>query len=167
MTRYGLIAGACLIVLTPLAACDAPEDEGLAEEQLDVGAQEVAAGPLELAPIDHSGVTGTVRANADDDQVTLTMTLQGLQPEVDYTAHVHSGRCAAGGPVVVPFEQLEVGEDGQGTGRLRTSTLPADETLFVQVHGSGGQAVACGDLNADALDPTLLLDEDTAGIGGG
>lgn len=163
-----IVAIGCVAVLA-FAACEAgPETERAVDQRQDERTAELDAGALELAPIDHSGVTGTVRADRGEEDVTVTVTLQGLRPEVEYTAHVHDGRCAAGGPVRIPMGRIQLADDGTGRVRLRTETarLPADEPLFVQIHGSGGRAVACADLSEQAGEPTLLLDEDTTTTGG-
>lgn len=154
-----------LATIAALAGCEAQEAEetgGPVEGQAEAApAQSTAAGAaaveaveggLALAPIDHSGVTGTVEADRDDDEVTLSLSLQGLQSGTAYSAHVHQGRCAAGGPVLVPFDTVEVGEGGAGSARLETDTvgIPADAEVFVQVHGQDGAAVACADLDGDS-----------------
>jgi hypothetical protein len=143
-----------LVAILGLVACEADPDVEQAESQPGqveeaTGTPAVADGQIQLAPIDHSGVTGTVVADRGDDEVSITATLEGLEPGVSYSAHVHDGRCAAGGPVRIPMGDLERGEEGTGTFRLTTgaSTLPAGAEVFVQVHGADGAAVACADLS--------------------
>lgn len=165
MTRNRHVAIAGLLALFTLAACEAGEEteQPAGMQREDIRTAELDAGARELAPIDHSGVTGTVRADRDEEDVTITLTVQGLQSGVEYSAHVHEGRCAAGGPVVLPLGDLNVTEEGEGRARLRTGAdrLPADDQAFVQVHGSGGRPVACADLG-DAPGETLPLPDAAA-----
>lgn len=166
MTRNRQVAIAGLIALFAVAGCEAgQETEQPAGEPEDVRAAEIEAGARELAPIDHSGVTGTVRADRDDENVTITLTVQGLQSGVEYSAHVHQGRCAAGGPVVLPLGDLNVTEAGEGRARLRTGAdrIPADSDAFVQVHGSGGRPVACVDLGDNGGEEALVPSAATPG----
>lgn len=147
------------LVLIPLfAACDAGDtgDTGAdAGPGSDPAARSAApsAPPeteVELAAVDHSGITGAVGADRDDEQVTVSVSVEGLEPGVDYPAHVHDGRCVAGGPVRFPLGRITADDDGTGrsTTRIPAAELPAAGSLFVQVHGEGGRAVACADLPA-------------------
>ena len=135
--------GIALAVTILLAAgCDAGDSPDAAEGP----AQE--AGAAELAPVNRSGVTGTVRADHDGDEVTVTVEVAGLEAGGEYPAHIHSGRCAAGGPVAVPLGRITAGEDGTGrlTTRVAAAELGAEDAAFVQVHGADGAVVACADL---------------------
>lgn len=155
-------AVACLVAILGLAACEAEQDVEPAESQPQSQPERFEADPsateegrTELAPIDHSGVTGTVEADRDDDEVSVTVTLEGLQPGVAYEAHLHDGRCAAGGPVRIPMGELERGSEGEGVFRLtvRAVNLPEEDPVFVQVHGADGAAVACADLSGPGSAP--------------
>jgi hypothetical protein len=102
----------------------------------------------QLLAVDESGVTGRLTVTADPDSVVLLVEVEGLPGEGEYAAHVHRGVCAEGGPVAAPLSPV-VGLDG-GSGASSTTmaagTLPANEPLFVQVHGANGAPVACGDI---------------------
>jgi CHRD domain len=166
LARLGLAAAVVLVL-----GCEA----GDTLEQEDAGA---AAAPsdaaADFAPVNRSGITGTVEADHDGDDVTVTVELAGLEAGTEYPVHIHAGRCAAGGPVAVPLGRIAARPDG--TGRLTTradgSGLGAGEPAFVQVHGPGGGAVACADLEGHERGPQPLTDRlpaDSAvgGDGGG
>lgn len=106
-------------------------------------------GPAALAPINRSGITGTVETAESGDEVTLTVRVDGLEPSVTYPVRVYSGRCATGGAVAAPLGRLTGGSDGTArvTTRVARETVAGD-SAFVQVHGSRGAAVACADLDA-------------------
>lgn len=148
-----------------VAACEAADrpDGSPAEADTALG----ALGPAEFAPVNQSGVTGTVRVEEDDDELTVTIELVGLEAGVVYATHLHTGRCAAGGPAAATLGRITGGEDGRG--RLTTSVAAADvppgDPVFVQAVGSGGDAVACADVggNEDPEAPrTDRLDPDSA-----
>lgn len=171
MMRNRPVVVASLVAVLGLAACEAGEDvertdpaSGSQPERVDGSTGEAGLddGPPTLAPIDHSGVTGTVETDRGEEEVTVTVTVEGLQDGVSYSAHVHDGRCAAGGPVRIPLDDLEPGDEGRGTFRLATdaATLPADEPVFVQVHGRDGVAVACADLPQPGDSPLPLVESD-------
>lgn len=153
MNRKQLLALA-LAVLPLLAACEqAPQDaDGMTADTTTtdtaMGFALVVDADAELAPIDRSGITGTVRGDADGDGASIDLEVEGLEPGSVYPAHIHSGRCAAGGPVVVALGRIDAEDDGSAelSARVEESELPADEPLFVQVHDPDGNAVACADL---------------------
>lgn len=146
-----------LVLIPSLAACDAGDagdaDAGPGSDPAARGAAPSAPPEteVELAAVDHSGITGTVGADRDDEQVTVSVSVEGLEPGVDYPAHVHDGRCVAGGPVRFPLGRITADDDGTGrsTTRIPAAELPPAGSLFVQVHGEGGRAVACADLPAE------------------
>jgi hypothetical protein len=150
----------CVVILFATLACadgDAGDtDEGAfgADQEAPVTPRPDPAGPadggegIELAAVDHSGISGRVESVRDDEAVTITLSVEGLEPGLTYPAHVHQGRCVAGGPVLVSLE--EIVSDGSGTARASTriaaDQLPEAQQAFVQVHGQDGSAVACADL---------------------
>lgn len=102
---------------------------------------------VEFAPVNRSGITGTVTADHDDEHATVTVELAGLEPGATYPVHIHTGRCAAGGPVAAPLGRITARADS--TGRLNARVTDAqmgDEPAFVQAHDPSGAAVSCADL---------------------
>lgn len=164
LVRLGL-AAATLVVL----GCEA----GDAPDQEDAGTAAPSEAAADFAPVNRSGITGTVEADHEADDVTVTVELAGLAPGTEYPVHIHTGRCAAGGPVAVPLGRITARPDS--TGRLTTRADGSglgDEPAFVQVHGPGGDAVACADLAGHAggtrpLTDRLPADSVPAGDGGG
>lgn len=109
-------------------------------------------GAAEFAPVNQSDITGTVRFEEEDDGVSATIELVGLQPGAAYPASLHTGRCAAGGPVAAPLGPVTAGEDGRGrlTAPIEAAGLEAGEPVFVQAVGPEGDAVACADMDPAA-----------------
>jgi hypothetical protein len=152
------LASLGLVAFIALAGCDAGDagaddeaaanPEGAAERRDAAGDDEPR---VELAPINQSGITGEAAFDRDGDQLTVNVSLEGLEPGAQYPAHLHDGRCAAGGPVRLPLGDVTAGEDGAGSLRMRLSgeRVQAGEAVFVQVHGTDGQPVACADLGDD------------------
>lgn len=104
--------------------------------------------PVVLEAVGGSGVEGRAVAIPHGDSVQLNVMVQGLPSEGQYAAHVHAGRCAEGGQVVVTLAPVHGESDGMG----RSSTtfpaprLPSGAAHFVQVHGPSG-VLACGDMH--------------------
>jgi hypothetical protein len=100
-----------------------------------------------------SGVTGDATATHAQDSVTIELKLNGLKKGVKYTAHIHSGTCAAGGPVVVPL----TAPDPSGMSRTTVavaSLASAGQQMFIQAHGAKDAPVACGDLPGHGAPPS-------------
>lgn len=149
------LAAAALFVL----GCDAGDAPDAADDPADAPAGAVEA-PAELAPVNRSGVTGTVRADHGDDETTVTIEVAGLEPGAVYPAHIHTGRCVAGGPVALPLGRMTATQDGTGrlTTRIAASQLQPDQPAFVQVHESSGSVVACADLSSHEGDVQPVTD---------
>lgn len=158
MTRNWLLCGTAIALLT-LAACDPGTDDAASDDPTMDGQVDQRAGtrpgqaefgPAPLAPIDHSGVTGTVAADRDDDDVTVTLSMEGLQPGATYLAHIHEDRCAMDGPARVPLGRITAGDDGMATVDLRADAaeMPAGEEWSVQVEAETGESVACATLRS-------------------
>lgn len=147
-----LVLTACDTAEQPETEMDADTVAGMEAGESDgpvMGIEAVVGADAELAPIDRSGVTGHAFGEVEGEGAALTLTVEGLEAGTAYPAHIHSGSCAAGGPVVVGLGEITAQEDGSGgvTREVTADELPEDETLFIQVHGADGTAVACGDLN--------------------
>jgi hypothetical protein len=144
--------GALLLALTlPLYGC--PGDRPAADEPWDeepLAAEDLIMDPetIRLDEVNQSGITGEATATHTRDEVAVVLALTGLTPGQSYDAHVHRGRCAEGGPVAVPLEAVMAEQDGAGTSTtvVQAAELPPEVPVFIQVHGTGGAPVACGDV---------------------
>lgn len=176
LARFALAAATLFILGCDAGDAGDPEDRDAPRPGMDAATGDAAtgaAGPAEFAPVNRSGVRGTVEADHEEDAVTVTVQLAGLDPGSVYPVHIHTGRCAAGGPVAVPLGRITARADS--TGRLTTradgSGLGAGDPAFVQVHAPEGAAVACADLAGHERGPQPLTDRATpdtaAGSDGG
>jgi hypothetical protein len=140
-TRPWPTLAALLICLTAVA-CEGREEE---TSNGDRHAPEVPGAPSTLAPIDHSGVTGTVVADGKTGRIEVELTIEGLEPRSAYRAHFHPGRCAASVSTGGPLGVIEPEEDGTARARFEVAAaeLPPDQDWSVQVETADGEAVAC------------------------
>jgi hypothetical protein len=105
--------GFCMITLLVvnffyLAGCDDDDDDK---------SSQINEKAYTLAPLDTSGVSGTVTFKKQDSQTTLvTVQLSGTQAGNTHPAHIHSGNASTGGPIVLNFNDV----DG-ATGRSETT----------------------------------------------
>jgi hypothetical protein len=152
MTRKIWLAVAASALLATAGACDQaardqPEADGVRPTPAggDRALPESASQSAALAPIDHSGITGTVATEQSGDDVTVTLAVEGLEPRSRYPSFLHDGRCAAGGPERLPLGILEPGEDGRADARFQAPAagLTPGEDWSVQVRTGTGEAVAC------------------------
>lgn len=155
-----------LLSLLPLAACEAgsPDDAAPAAEGGRLGTLTAA----DFAPVNRSGITGSVQVDGEGDP-TVTLELVGLEPGAVYATHVHTGRCAAGGPVAIALGEVTAGDDGRGrmTTEVSTAEITTGDPVFVQAHGPGGEAVACADLGGgDEMPLTERIDSGTTAAPG-
>ena len=114
----------------------------------EVANREVLPASSPILPLESSGTTGELTITRSNGQVELHIRLQGLAGSLEFAAHVHRGVCAEGGPVAVALNSVVDGGDegGTSTTELATDALPITEPLFVQIHGSSGAPIACGDI---------------------
>src|SRR5688500_12764972 len=139
--------------LTLLAACaKAEEGDNLpADTAAQVGAGDAAAPAMPAEPqvtnlddVNNSGIEGEATATHSANDVTVSIVLKdGAKADATYPAHIHTGTCKDGGPVAV---ELEAVKNLQSSKTVPTSSLPATQPAFVQVHDASGKAVACGDM---------------------
>lgn len=116
-------------------------------------AQEQAGGEVsaEFQEIDASAAEGLVTLTRADDTYTATVAMDTHRGPGDYPVAIHSGTCAAGGPVVVELTAVQGQEGGEGraTTTFPASQLPAGASYFVQLNdAAGGGPLACADLPA-------------------
>jgi hypothetical protein len=159
MTRNWWLCGLVIAGLAAFTACEPATDDGAAEgraeepvdERAEVGVSGLRSAPAALAPIDHSGVTGTVVADVGDDEITVTLSLEGLQPGATYLAHVHEDRCAVDGPARVPLGRIAASDEGTAEVELRAelAEMPSREEWSVQVQAVTGEAVACANVSPE------------------
>jgi hypothetical protein len=120
-----------------------PPVEGMAEP-----VPEVVYATMALSEVNASGVSGEVMTMHSDDAVVVILEVAGLPEEGEYRAHIHLGSCLEGGPVALALSPVVGLADGTGAS---TTTLEADqldprESYFIMVHGEGGAAIVCGDM---------------------
>jgi hypothetical protein len=135
-----------------LSACaETAQDETAMADSTAVAGDSAAqnAPPMEpqvtgLDDVNDSGISGEATATHSANDATVSILLKdGAKPDVTYPAHIHSGNCKDGGPVVV---ELEAVKNLQSTKTIPVGSIPRDQPLFVQVHDAGGKPVACGDM---------------------
>ena len=140
-----------VVVLFAVAACarDA-EEEGLSGDTAaiagDTAARQMPMEPVvtELDAVQNSGIEGEATATHSQNDVTVSIVLkEGAKADVSYPAHIHTGTCEAGGPVAVELAPVT---NLQSSKTVATSSLPANQSAFIQVHDASGKPVACGDM---------------------
>ncbi|WP_072688047.1 CHRD domain-containing protein [Rhodococcus marinonascens] len=149
------------IHLAPMAELGAPTDVSFTPIACgDIPADTAAAGPAELEmqtpPLEGQTPQGTATLTYDSDQQTLGVEVRasGLQPDSAHAVHVHSGSCAAQGPVVYPVPDLQADGSGEATTTITIDNVDAPPPAtgwYVNVH--------MGSMNeiADDSGPTLLF----------
>lgn len=159
--KWTRLFSATLAVALVLGGCDAGEEaeragpEAPADTAGSTGiAPEPMPGGAALTAIDSSEVRGTAQVAREGAEVVVRLHVEGLEPGQRYAAHVHEGRCATGGPIRLPLGRIIADEDGGGALRMRVAGDRLPETgLFVQVHASTGQPVACADVDGPGATP--------------
>jgi hypothetical protein len=140
--------------LVVLAGCDGEtgSDGTPMTEAEELTAQGGAEFPppriVALQSMNESGVMGELWGYFETDLITLILELKDLPGEGSFATHIHEGRCADGGPILVPLNPVAGLPDGSGssTTALDPPDLPSESPLFVLVHGVDGLPLACGDL---------------------
>lgn len=157
MLRFGKVQMAALALVVMTAACadtDDAEDGAIpADTMAGMPAPGSEAGPsapviTTLAAVENSGVTGQATATHSPTDVVVQIDLTNA-PEGDLPAHIHTGTCAAGGPVAVELTSVA---NGTSTTTVTLASLPANESSFVQVHDASGKPIACGDMQGHGAD---------------
>lgn len=139
------------ILAAAVAACagEAPREEGEepgaaeeAERAMRPGATEVT-----LRPSNESGVSGNATLRARNDSLQVMLQVSGVEPGQSYPAHIHQGDCAQGGGVAVGLNPVQATEQGaRSATSVATAQLDPGGSYFIQVHGTGGAPIACGDV---------------------
>jgi len=114
----------------------------------DVADREELPAMSPILSVEGSGTTGELSIAQTGARVDLYLRAQGLPSAGEFSAHVHRGVCAEGGPVAIALRTVVSSGDGSGTSvtELTADALPVTEPLFIQIHGPGGAPIACGDI---------------------
>lgn len=147
MTSNPWPATAALALIAAVAACEPGANQN-AEPAPDEAAPAASTAPATLAPIDHSGVTGTAVADRDGDDLSVTITVEGLDPGTGYSAAIHEGRCTAGDSERLRLGTFAADEDGMAAATFTTSAaeLPAGREWSVQLRSETGATVSCANV---------------------
>jgi hypothetical protein len=107
-----------------------------------------AALTVERRPMNGSGASGTITAMYSVDAFVVVLDAVGLPHPGEYASHVHLGRCAEQGEVLLTLNPVIGLADGTGesTTVLETEPFTASGPLSVHVHNQGGARIFCGDL---------------------
>ena len=142
---------ASVLLVVVIAACDtntsddaAPADS--AALSADSAANAVSPEPqvTELDEVGDSNIEGEATATHSAQEVTVSIVLkEGGKADVSYPAHIHTGTCESGGPVAVELGTIT---NLQSSKTVPLSSLPANQSAFVQVHDASGKPVACGNM---------------------
>lgn len=149
MLRFSKLHVAALAMIVMTAACAETQDEEAAVQSDTMAVTPAPAsvpGPsapviTTLAAVENSGVTGEATATHSATDVTIALTVTN-PPAGDLPAHIHTGTCAAGGPVTVELTKVT---NGQSSSLVPLASLPANQPYYVQVHDASGKPIACGD----------------------
>ena len=140
-----------VLMLVVFAACEqnAGDDAAPADSaalNADSAANAVTPEPqvTELDEVGDSNIEGDATATHSAQEVTVSIVLkEGGKADVSYPAHIHTGTCESGGPVAV---ELGTVTNLQSSKTVPLSSLPANQSAFVQVHDASGKPVACGNM---------------------
>ncbi|MGV0835443.1 hypothetical protein [Mycolicibacterium thermoresistibile] len=163
-SRTRLTLAALAAAVLPLAACggdaeeaapDTGEPTATTDTETDTVTLRGEFAPVPDAPPGAEEMGGVAEQVRTPDGATVTITLFGLGPRVDYVAHLHAEPCSApdpGGPHfkfdpnggdLPPNEvHLTFTSDAVGSGAAVTEVdrpLPDGEALSVVVHEAGGE----------------------------
>ncbi len=148
--RYAVpLLAAVLLLLGGCDAGDAPRGE---EEARTVPeADDLAAPPGALAPINQSDVRGSATLVRDQGSLRLVVEAEGLESGSRYSANVHEGRCAEGGPVRLPMGHMTASPDGTGSVRMQVDDdrFPAEREFFIQIYAPDDRPVACANIEPE------------------
>jgi hypothetical protein len=93
--------------------------------------------------------TGTITDNGDG-TITVVVKETNLEPGV-HINHIHSGSCAAQGPIVYPLTNLTADADGNATMTTKVNVSFAKVTaggLYLNVHNLAKASTSCGNIVA-------------------
>ena len=133
----------------------------------DIPAATPAAGPVTLplraAPTNQTTPAGTVTLTYDPARHSLhvDLTATGLPANTGHAVHIHSGTCAAQGPVVYPLPDLQ--SDGSGNASLSTTVDnvtqgPPASGWYVNVHMGPASQIQANNKPTQLFAPILCAD---------
>lgn len=164
-----------LAVALPLAlgACaeDEPEDADLEidSDAVEEPMQPMAPVAIQLTAVGGSGITGDATALHEDDEVTVSLNLQGLMEDQEYEAMILPGTCPMAGVTTTPDDEAEdemedesiaeleldvEGVTGTAEATMDADELPATQDAHIAVTDSEGALLACGDIRGHGMDST-------------
>lgn len=176
-----LRALALLLVLTPLVAACGGGSGNSGDSKASRASAATNDSPISLkrayAKLTHApsgGITLTWRP--DDRSLLITLDLSGFVPHSVHPAHIHSGRCEAGGPVQIDLGVLTADGQGRIAGTLTqtgSGGVPP-HGWYLDIHNAVGDdpyallAPACVNLDSadqDASHQQVIHASVTAGVG--
>jgi hypothetical protein len=106
----------------------------------------------------NQAANGVATLSIANNQLTVKLTVSGLEPGSTHQAHIHQGSCRTQGPVIYPLTPVVVDKNGTGTS---TTTIPKVTSIpanwYVNVHQS---ATAAGLSIQTGFDPLVCGDVD-------
>lgn len=140
-SRHALVR--IMVVLAVVAAACEPAAEHPADRD-----SVSRSAPAALMPVDHSDITGTAAADRTDQEVEVTLVVEGVEAGATYLVSAHRGSCAFGGPELVPLGRVEAGEGdvAEATFKASADEIPPDEAWSIQILGEAGETLACADI---------------------
>jgi hypothetical protein len=171
MKRHWLLIGVAALA-TVLAfgavACEEDEDDGgdatatqpagetpAGETTPDGGTPSAAGVEVTMNENEGSGVTGSATLTGGAAGTALEVTIDSGLAEGEHASHIHTGTCAAQGPVETPLQSVQADASGAGTAStpeaevVTTLEVLQDGNHYIAVHdleASGGAVVSCGDI---------------------
>lgn len=139
--------GAIAALMLFLVACERAAEPG-ADAAHEPERATLSSAPAPLMPVDHSGVTGTIVVDDEDDGATVTLSLEGLEPDGDYLAYIHRERCASAGSLLVALGSVTADDAGEAVERVHvpSAELDAERPWSVHLHTAAGETVACANI---------------------
>ncbi len=146
---------------TEMSGMDEPD--ATPADEVDGEVRRGAFTVLDTAPPGSDGVTGRAWLTQSDDRTTVTIRLDGLEPDTEYVAHLHARPCAAdnGGPhfqfeeggAEVPPNEVHLGfassADGAGEATVTNDQRVENGAPAVVVHPADAMdnRLACADFS--------------------
>ena len=114
-------------------------------------------GTIKLGPNgaagDNASGTATITRDPATKQLTVTLTVDGLEPGSAHPAHIHLGSCEAQGAVAVPLTSLQADANGHAESTTTAANAPDIGTWYVNVHRGPGLTgpeftpITCGNVS--------------------
>ncbi len=106
----------------------------------------------------NQAVNGIATLSVEDHQLTVTLTVSGLEPGSTHQAHIHQGSCESQGPVVYPLTPVVADNNGNGTSTTHLNVSHISGDWYVNIHQAatpdelstqtGFDPLACGDVDS-------------------